>query len=297
MLKIECYFLGQKGFAALSGMIEHGLGNYIVAVIVGRDPYIHKDYYTEMVAICQENNIPIFDRQGYTPVGDVSMRCAVGWKWMIQGCDRLVTIHDSLLPKYRGFLPLVTMLINGERKIGATAILASDEFDKGPILMQVCRDIDYPIKVHHAIDRVCECYAEILVSLCKVFLSTGSMPDAKEQDESQATYSLWRDEHDYFVDWHLSAAQIKRFIDSVGYPYLGAKAYCNGQLMTLLDAEVIEDFTIVNRTVGKVIMLKNGCPCVVCGQGLLKVTQLQDEQGNSVLPFNKLRVQFGKISS
>ena len=40
-----------------------------------------------------------------------------------------------------------------------------------------------------------------------------------KQKESEATYSLWRDENDYFINWELPIKKICRFIDALGFPY------------------------------------------------------------------------------
>ena len=45
---------------------------------------------------------------------------------MIKNSENLIVFHDSLLPKYRGFAPLVSQLINGEEYLGVTAIFTND---------------------------------------------------------------------------------------------------------------------------------------------------------------------------
>ena len=42
-----------------------------------------------------------------------------------------LNIHDSLLPKYAGFSPLIWALINGESEVGVTAHMMNDELDAG----------------------------------------------------------------------------------------------------------------------------------------------------------------------
>jgi methionyl-tRNA formyltransferase len=43
------------------------------------------------------------------------------------------------------------------------------------------------------------------------------------QADDFATYSIWRDEADYEIDWSSDAQAIQRFINAVGYPYAGAR--------------------------------------------------------------------------
>jgi methionyl-tRNA formyltransferase len=54
-------------------------------------------------------------------------------------------MHDSLLPKYRGFAPLPNALINGEREVGVTALFASEEYDMGDIVCQRRLAVEYPM--------------------------------------------------------------------------------------------------------------------------------------------------------
>jgi methionyl-tRNA formyltransferase len=57
----------------------------------------------------------------------------------------LVVFHDSILPQYRGFNPLVSALINGDSRVGVTA-MGTDEFDKGDIIGQRTIAINIPSK-------------------------------------------------------------------------------------------------------------------------------------------------------
>lgn len=47
-----------------------------------------------------------------------------------------LNIHDSLLPAYAGFSPLIWALINGEPEVGVTAHLMDEELDAGDIVIQ-----------------------------------------------------------------------------------------------------------------------------------------------------------------
>src|SRR5262249_35136590 len=45
-------------------------------------------------------------------------------------------VHDSLLPAYAGFAPLIWALLNGEPEVGVTAHLMDADFDAGDIVLQ-----------------------------------------------------------------------------------------------------------------------------------------------------------------
>ena len=114
------------------------------------------------------------------------------------------------------------------------------------------------------------------------------------QDEVLASYSLWRDEYDYFIDWSMSAEEIRRFVDAVGSPYLGATAFLKGEIVRILNVEQVKDVFVENRTncVGKIIFIRDSCPVIVCGSGLLKITDLRQSNGKSLIGLIQFRSKF-----
>ena len=227
------------------------------------------------------------------PVIDSAYSIAIAWRWLIpiEANNTLIILHDSLLPKYRGFAPLVNMLINHEPRIGVTALYANEEFDRGDIICQKSICVKHPIRIEEAIEKVSKLYAEIIVDIF-VSLSKGNLITATKQEESEATYSLWRDEKDYYIDWNRDAEYIQQFVYSLGYPFKGAATIINGETHRVLDCEVVDDITIENRCAGKVMFMRNGQPVIVCGKGMIKITKMEDENGNAALPLKKYRTRF-----
>ena len=218
---------------------------------------------------------------------------AISWKWMLEiKMGTLIVLHDSLLPRYRGFNPLVSALINGDRQIGVTALYAGKDFDTGDIIAQKSAEITYPIRIQRAIDIISDLYSELVNEITAKILA-GKELEVYNQDLSLVTYSLWRDEMDYLIDWNRSADYIKRFIDSVGIPYKGASSYIEGTKVRILDSEVVDDVVIINRTPGKILFKRDGYPIVVCGKGLLKILELVDDEHHwDMLRDLKFRVRF-----
>ena len=292
MKKAGLYLMGYKGLVCLQAIVDSNNSHLIALVIGSKDEAIQNDYYDEIAAYCSNNNIPFKNRKEIIEINfDVAV--AISWRWLIKFTDDipLIVFHDSLLPKYRGFAPLVNSLVNAESKIGVTALFASEEYDKGNIIMQKGMDVSYPIKIEMAIESVSKCYAELITTLFEM-IETGNEIDSNPQDENEASYSLWLDENDYQIKWNQPAVDIKRFIDSVGYPYLGACTFIKDQKVRIFDAEVCEDVKIENRIPGKLIFLKDNCPVVVCGKGLLKLVKVENESGQSMLPLKNFRTQF-----
>jgi len=217
---------------------------------------------------------------------------AVGWKRLIHAdYESVFVIHDSLLPHLRGWNPLVTALADGDASIGATLFLADGGIDTGPIISQASIPIELPTRYSEALDLVGECISNLVVKLLARLPSGGVV--ANPQNELAATYSLWRDEDDYLIDWSSDADRIQRHIFAVGYPYRGAKAFLAGESVRILDAEVWStDVSVVNRQPGKIFAIERGYPLVVCGKGLILLTEVVDARGTSLLPITRVRQRF-----
>ncbi len=293
MKKIGFFLMNKKGYYVLSKLIERK--KRIAVIVSSRDANLKLDYYDDIRNLCLSNNINFFDRNDdYADKIDADYLITIGWRWLIKGelMKKLIVSHDSLLPKYRGFSPLVNMLINKETELGVSFLYASDKYDCGDIILQKKQAISYPIKVNKAIEIIANLFYE---SIDEIFdkIESGSDLIGTPQNESEATYSLWRDEDDYLIDLHQKAEDIKRLVDSVGEPFLGASLYINNQKVRILDIDVVEDVKFENRDVGKVVFMNEGKPTVVCGEGLIIINEMIDDiSKESLLPSKFFRIRF-----
>ena len=221
-----------------------------------RDLKIKNDFYDEIKSCCLLNSIMFFNRKESPLIPEEVLKVAVSWKWIINSKPfKLIVFHDSLLPRLRGFNPLVTSLINGDTFIGVSLFLRVMNMIREILFIKVDAEISYPITILEAINLIEENYKKVASKLVSI-LSKDKVPSAVPQDEKLATYSLWRGENDYFIDWESSSKLIRRFIDAVGYPYKGAASLLNGNLVRIIKSKEFKDVVIENRAPGKIIFLK-----------------------------------------
>ncbi len=293
MIKFGFYILGEKGYQCLLDFIDIFGFSKVAFVCSSNDFNIKKDFYDEICSICKGHSIPFYDR---SPSAEMKADyvVAIGWRWLINESDNLIVFHDSLLPKYRGFAPLVNSLINGEDEIGVTALKASDEYDAGPIIGQASIKVVYPISIQDAIKKITLLYSQLLIEI-----SVGLIKEfpliVYEQDHLEASFSPWRNEDDYLINWFLDSEKIARFVDAVGYPYTGAKTKMGSAFVRIDEVKMVNDVAIEDRVshVGKVLFMDNKCPVVICGSGLVKLISIFDENGEALggkIPF---RTKFG----
>jgi methionyl-tRNA formyltransferase len=283
--------MGQKGYEVLR-LLSAKAPELVEIVVSAPDPGVQNDFFVEIREHCAVHQIK-FAARGEDFDINAQYVFAVSWRWLIKADNsRVIVFHDALLPRYRGFNPLVSCLINGEPEIGVTALYASVEYDRGDIIARVSTRITYPIKIQEAIELVIHSYLALAGSLVQTIANCAEI-QGQAQNEELASYSLWRDDNDYQVDWTRSAVQISRFVDAVGFPYRGAYTMVNDRPARLLDADALHDVNIENRSPGKVLFIRGEYPIVVCGEGLLRIrTLVDDETGQSLLPLAKFRSRF-----
>ncbi|MDA9212535.1 formyltransferase family protein [Gammaproteobacteria bacterium] len=294
--QVDLLLMSQKGVNALLGCIKF-IDRIDFRIYVGSDRAVVEDYSSQIIELCKKHDLKYKITNKYAPTrADFVVACA--WRWLVDvDASRLVIFHDSLLPKYRGFSPLVNMLINGERELGVTVLEGAKAYDEGGIYLQRKIVIEYPIKVAVAIDMISALYRD----LASEFLSDlfSDKLKATPQNCAEASYSVWRDEKDYSIDWSLSAEEICRFVDSVGYPYRGARAIVDKNCYLLVHSgKVYPDQKMEVRHCGKIIFFKDSCPVVICGHGLLKLVDFKyftNNTHNNTLPFRTRFVNYERL--
>jgi methionyl-tRNA formyltransferase len=285
----------EKGYEFLKNTTKK-YKSLISIVVIGNDNSIQKDFEKEIIELCNIENIDCIKKSDFKEV-NTEYAIAVSWRWIINHPEeKLIIFHDSPLPKYRGFAPLANALINGEDEIGVTAIFGANEFDTGSIIAQSKSKILYPITISDAIklnnENYLSCAENVLNKLLK-----GEVLTHHKQNEADASYSVWRDEDDYKIDWSQSSCDIRRLIDAVGHPYKGASTMFDGKILRILSSEEFPDINIENRHHGKVLFIRDGKPVVICGKGMLKIINAHLEEDDKKIPFfplKKFRIRFTK---
>ena len=286
---IHIYAISIRGYETLSLILPKWF-HTIDCVITADESDPSEDYGAPIRKLCKNHGVKCESRKLHKRDTNY-YGIVIGWKWMIKEDRNLIVIHDSLLPKYRGFNPLVTALINGDQHIGITAFFANNYMDAGPIIYQTKTRISYPITIQQALQSIIPMYVQTVETLISNIIQNKTL-ESTEQIHSLATYSVWRDNSDYYIDWSQNSSKIVRQIHATGSPYAGSRTLCNGKLVYLMDAIDRPEYTVENPTPGKVLTIDNGFPVVICGLGCVAITHALSEDGRSLLPWKRTRVRF-----
>tara|TARA_R110000868_G_scaffold125913_10_gene332301 strand:- start:5343 stop:6242 length:900 start_codon:yes stop_codon:yes gene_type:complete len=286
-LPFTCAGVGLKANEYLRDL--DALGVRPTRVVSYRQAMDQLSSFESIAAFCAEKSIPLEEtkRPSFAPDELVFM---VGWQYLIRDASQnLIVFHDSLLPKYRGFAPTVTAMINGESRIGVTALKPVSKVDAGPIIGQIATEVHYPMPIAEALRKQAQSMSKLTVEILGTIVN--GMPAGAPQNEAEATYSLWRDGEDYWIDWSQPADRIARIVDAVGPPYEGARSLFSDEEIIIRAAQALPDLVFEIRQPGKVWKLEDGAPVVVCGQGLLKVIHAETPDGQTVR-FDRVRSRF-----
>lgn len=284
-LSIDFFLSGYKGYLALQSF-ERYLGKFKKCYSLRNTPGEQFD----IIEATRLLNLRLNHENGDNKNRDRVAIC-VGWqKIILEDYKKVIVFHESLLPKLRGWNPLVTAIENGHHEIGVSVFYGGSEVDSGPVIFQQSTAIIHPITLQAALLKLCDIYDRAAHYLSG-FDSLENLP-IYMQDHSLATYSLWRDEHDFVIDWSKSNVMIQNFVNSRSWPYRGAITSLSGMVLRVLRVQIYDnDVVLENRTPGKVFGFSNGCPIVVCGFGMVIITELREEDG-SVFSIKKHRTRF-----
>src|SRR3989338_7344995 len=181
-----------------------------------------------------------------------------------------LNMHGSLLPKYRGRVPVNWAIIHGETETGATLHDMTEKPDNGDIVAQQAVPIlsdDTALQVFHKVTVA----AEIALNGVLPALLAGTAPRVK-QDLSKGAYFGGRKAEDGVIDWSQSARQIHTRVRAVAPPYPGATTQLLGKPMRVL--QTLDTGCMVSGE-KPAFYVKDGKAYAVCGSGVLRVVRFE----------------------
>jgi len=177
-----------------------------------------------------------------------------------------LNMHGSLLPKYRGRVPVNWAIIHGETETGSTLHYMTEKPDNGDIVAQQAVPIlpnDTALQVFQKVTVA----AEMALNDCLSDLMAGRM-QAVKQDLSKGGYFGGRKAEDGVIDWAQSAQAIHNLVRAVAPPYPGATTKLMGKPMRILKTLVSN----CSAAGGKpAFYVKEGKAYAICGQSVLRI--------------------------
>ncbi|GAB3471544.1 methionyl-tRNA formyltransferase [Massilia terrae] len=182
-----------------------------------------------------------------------------------------INIHGSLLPRWRGAAPIHRAIEAGDRETGVTIMQMEEGLDTGPMLAMEAIAIDDADTTGSLHDKLAALGARMIVESLRRYAGLKPAP----QPEQGVTYAAKISKDEAKLDLHLPAAGLARKVRAFN-PFPGAQAQVNGVAIKIWKAEAIDG----SGAAGQVLAADARQGIVVaCGQGALRLTELQKPGG------------------
>jgi methionyl-tRNA formyltransferase len=184
------------------------------------------------------------------------------------GC---LNVHGSLLPAYRGAAPIQRAILDGQAATGVTIMQMDAGLDTGAILSKAATPIGPTDNAQTLHDRLAKLGAELLLKTIHHHVA-GEIA-AKPQDDTLATHAAKITRDMGRIDWSQPATQLWNRARAFT-PWPGVFTRLDGKLLKLLEVEPADADSPGPGVVGQADA--DGI-VVGCGNGALRITQLQKE--------------------
>jgi len=181
-----------------------------------------------------------------------------------------LNMHGSLLPKYRGRVPVNWAIIRGEKESGSTLHYMTAKPDNGAIVAQQAVPIlpnDTALQVFQKVTVA----AEMALNDVLPALLAGTAK-AEQQDLSKGAYFGGRKAEDGVIDWSQSAQDIHNLVRAVAPPYPGATTHLLGMPMRILQTLQTKCSAVGAKPA---FYVKEGKAYAICGAGVLRVVRFE----------------------
>lgn len=194
------------------------------------------------------------------------------------GC---VNVHGSLLPRWRGAAPIQRAIWAGDSETGVTIMQMDEGLDTGPMLAKSRISIEKSDTSASLYEKLAKLGPLALVETLRS-MKTGDTYAAAQED-SKATYAKKLSKEEGIINWQQSADFIERCIRAFN-PWPGSTfshpAHPDAPLK-VWQAEVLA--TTTNASAGTIIESSKQGIDVACGEGVLRLLQLQPA-GKKAMP-------------
>lgn len=273
------------GCAALRSLLRHGIE--VAAVFTHRDSPNENIWFESVAEVAAAQGIPVFAPDDINHplwvkrIADLQPDILFSFYYrdLVRqpildippgGC---LNLHGSLLPKYRGRVPINWAIINGETETGITLHYMTPRPDDGDIVAQRWFPIGDDDTARTVFDKSVDATSKLLDETLPKFLN-GTAPRVP-QDEEKATYFGGRRPEDGLIDWSRTATEVRNLVRAVTRPYPGAFTFSGDRKLMVWAGTVIpDDTTDVPGTIQSVSPL-----VVACGHGALRIESAQPAGG------------------
>lgn len=290
-MKAVVFAYHNVGVRCLKVLLARGVD---VALVVSHEDNPNETiWFDSVVALCAERVIPVItpadpdDPELLTQISALQpdfifsfyYRHMLPVKLLALAQHGAFNMHGSLLPKYRGRVPINWAVLNGETETGATLHEMTLKPDAGSIVAQTSVPILPDDTAHEVFGKVVVAAEQTLWNVLPAMLS-GATP-AMPNNLAQGSYFGGRKPADGQIDWQQNAQSVYNLYRAVAPPYPGAWTRINDVTFVIENARLSE-ISMANLPVGLAVV--DNRIFGVCGDGRALLINNLSANGNPVTP-------------
>ncbi len=194
---------------------------------------------------------------------------------------RLLNVHPSLLPRWRGAAPIERTILSGDTTTGVTILEVSAGLDSGPIAL--AEEVEVGNRDYGALAEVLAGIAGDLLVRALDLAAAGKL-ELSEQDDAAATYAEKIDRDERRLDPSRPALELERTVRALT-PQVGAHLELeSGERLRIWQARVVPG----GLEQGEVEEV-DGALRLGTGEGTLEITRVQPPGGRPMACADYLR--------
>lgn len=174
-------------------------------------------------------------------------------------------LHGSLLPKYRGRVPVNWAVLHGESETGATLHEMAAKPDAGGIIAQTAVPILPDDTAHEVFGKLTVAAEQTLWYALPALLN--GTAKARNNDLSQGSYFGGRTPEDGRINWALPAQQVYNLHRAVAPPYPGAFTEVADNTYVIAKARLAPDSNTIAPNLPQGLSVVDNIILGVCGDG------------------------------
>ncbi|MDT7729027.1 MAG: methionyl-tRNA formyltransferase [Actinomycetota bacterium] len=271
------------GHRTLQALID---SDHEVALVVThpKSEHAYEKIWSDSVAdLAEANGVPVLLRNrpddeellAKLREADLELMVANNWRtWLPPEIFTMprhgtLNIHDSLLPAYAGFSPLIWALVNGEKEVGVTAHMMDGELDAGDIVLQRSVEVGPRDTTTDLFHKTVGMIGPITID--GLALIESGKTEWTKQDRGKASFFHKRSLEDSRIDWNWPAEDLDRLVRAQCDPYPNAFTFHQGKRIRITTASVSE--ACYGGTPGRIFIRE--------GKGIVIVAGTEARHGRS----------------
>lgn len=189
--------------------------------------------------------------------------------------QRVVNVHASLLPRWRGAAPIQRAIMAGDQETGVALQVMVKKLDAGDVIGHRVLTITENMNALELHDQLKVLGGELLNSDFLDYLHGHLQPEP--QDESQVTYAHKIEKQEGKIDWSQSAFSLNCQIRGLALGP-GCFSTIHGKKLKIHQTEWLKNDELPNGALlGEVIAVDESSFSVACGDKPLKILVVQPE--------------------